>query len=210
MAHGAMGSGAPMVMPMASSGTGGSGAAAAAAGTIEIEAFDLGFKPATVSVTAAGTYDVTFHNTGSMTHDLTFADGTKLVAESGKTATGQVTIPAAGLTFLCSIPGHEAAWHGRLRHGRCRLAAGLGGPAAPPAGSAAAAPVADPNAPPYVLRDAAAPRVLAGHRPRRPDADRRQGHHGRRGLRRPCLDVRRDRPRVRRFASTSATPCGST
>ena len=48
-------------------------------------------------------------NTGSTLHDVTFADGTKLSAEGGKTATGTVTIPAAGLTFLCSIPGHADA-----------------------------------------------------------------------------------------------------
>src|SRR6476469_9651750 len=65
VASGATGSAMPMAMPMASSGAGGSGAAAATAGAIEIEAFDLGFKPATVSVAAAGTYDVSFHNTGS-------------------------------------------------------------------------------------------------------------------------------------------------
>jgi len=161
MAHGATPSEAPMAMPMASAGTSGTPATAASTGTIEIEAFDLGFKPATVSVPAAGTYEVTFRNTGSMAHDLTFADGTKLVAESGKTATGQVTIPAAGLTFLCSIPGHEAAGMAGS------VTVGPGAPAASAApggtgGTPAAAPVADPNAAPYVLRDATAPKVLSG------------------------------------------------
>ena len=161
VAHGAMGSAGPMAMPMASSGAAGGGAEAATAGAIEIGAFDLGFKPATVSVAAAGTYDVSFHNTGSMTHDLTFSDGTKLVAESGKTATGQVTVPAAGLTFMCSIPGHEAAG----MSGSVTVGGGTAAASAAPgasAGTAAAAPVADPNAPKYVLRDATAPRVMPG------------------------------------------------
>ena len=42
-------------------------ASIAPGGAIEIEAFDLGFKPATLKVPAAGTYDVTFKNTGSTT-----------------------------------------------------------------------------------------------------------------------------------------------
>ncbi len=67
--------------PSASAAAGSPGPAASGAvavtSTIEIEAFDLGFKPSAVTVAAAGTYDVTFKNTGSIAHDLTFADGTK-------------------------------------------------------------------------------------------------------------------------------------
>ena len=80
-----------------------------AAEAIEIESFDMGFKPAAIGVAAPGMYDVTFTNTGSTVHDVTFSDGTVLTAEGGKTATGMVTVPADGLTFICSIPGHEAA-----------------------------------------------------------------------------------------------------
>ena len=76
-------------------GTPGSGTAVAAS-TIEIEAFDLGYTPAAVSVPAAGTYEVSFANTGSTLHDLTFADGTVLTAGAGETVTGQVTIPEGG------------------------------------------------------------------------------------------------------------------
>jgi nitrite reductase (NO-forming) len=143
------------------------GAAQPAAATIiEISAFDLGFKPAAVTVLAAGSYQVTFTNTGSTLHDLTFADGTKLSAEAGKSATGQVSIPAGGLGFICSIPGHSAAG----MTGQVSVAADGAMPgmsAAPassaaPAGSTAAAPVKDPNAPKYELRDAAAPALMAG------------------------------------------------
>ncbi len=82
-----------MAMPMGTMSMGGSGAAV---GSIEIDAFDLGFKPSEAQVAVAGTYDVSFRNTGSVTHDLTFADGTKLTAEPGATAIGSVTIPADG------------------------------------------------------------------------------------------------------------------
>lgn len=75
-------------------------------GTIEVHAFDLGFEPAMVHVSAPGRYAVTFVNDGGTLHDLTFADGTVIEAEAHATATGEVTIPASGLTFLCSVPGH--------------------------------------------------------------------------------------------------------
>jgi nitrite reductase (NO-forming) len=139
--------------------------AVAEGGTIAIEAFDLGFKPSKLSVAKAGTYPVSFHNTGSTTHDVTFADGTKLTADAGATVTGSVTVPAQGITFLCSIPGHAGAG---------MTGAVLVGSAAPAASTAPAAsgqptttadttaPVEDPNAPPYVLRDATAPPVLSG------------------------------------------------
>jgi nitrite reductase (NO-forming) len=137
-----------------------SGNAIAAGGTIAIEAFDLGFTPAAFEVATAGSYPVTFHNTGSAIHDVTFADGTKLTANPGATIQGTVTVPAAGITFMCSIPGHAAA--GMTGKVTVAGAATSGASQAPATGGSAAAPVADPNAPPYVLRDAAAPAVLAG------------------------------------------------
>ena len=126
---------------------------------ISIEAFDLGFTPSMPSVPAAGTYQVEFHNTGSTPHDVTFADGTRIAADGGKTATGTVTIPAAGLAFICSIPGHADAG----MKGEVTVAGGA--PAASPApagGGTTTVPVADTNAPKYTLVDATAPKVLPG------------------------------------------------
>jgi nitrite reductase (NO-forming) len=134
-------------------------APATATDKIEIEAFDLGFKPAMISVPGAGMYDVSFKNTGSTKHDITFADGTKLVAEAGQSATAMVTIPASGMAFLCSIPGHaDAGMKGEVR------VEGGAAPASTSAPSTAAdgGPVADPNAPKYTLVDATAPAVLKG------------------------------------------------
>lgn len=131
-------------------------------GAVEIHAFDLGFKPATLSVAAAGRHAITFVNDGSTTHDLTFLDGTKLVADGGKTATGEVDVPAAGITFICSIPGHAAAgMTGSIAVGN---ASTPGMSMAPPASGTpnASAPAADPNAPKYTLVDATAPAVLPG------------------------------------------------
>jgi nitrite reductase (NO-forming) len=130
-----------------------------ASGKISIEAFDLGFTQSMPSGPAGGMYEVEFHNTGSALHDITFADGTKITAEGGKTATGKVTVPATGLAFLCSIPGHADAG----MKGEVMVAGAASAPsAAPVAGGADAAPVADPNAPEYTLFDAKAPAILSG------------------------------------------------
>ncbi len=134
--------------------------APASASSIAIDAFDLGFKPSTIAVPAAGTYDVIFHNTGSTLHDLTFADGTKISADAGATVGGKVTVPVGGITFLCSIPGHaDAGMKGSVTVGS---ATASGQPTTSLPAEAAATPVADPNAPAYTLRDPMAPAVLAG------------------------------------------------
>jgi len=78
-------------------------------GEITITAFDLGFEPAMVHLDAPGTYTVTFVNDGGTLHDVTFADGTTISAEGHATATGEVTIPAGGMSFICSVPGHADA-----------------------------------------------------------------------------------------------------
>jgi FtsP/CotA-like multicopper oxidase with cupredoxin domain/plastocyanin len=78
-------------------------------GEITITAFDLGFEPAMAHVSAPGTYTVTFVNDGGTYHDLTFADGTVVGADAHETATGEVTIPSDGITFICSVPGHADA-----------------------------------------------------------------------------------------------------
>jgi nitrite reductase (NO-forming) len=133
--------------------------AASPADKISIEAFDLGFTPAMLSVPSAGTYEVELKNAGSTLHDVTFADGTKIAAEGGKTATGKVSVPAAGLGFICSIPGHAAAgMKGEVMVAGEDPVASVG----PADGGTAAAPVADPNAPKYTLFDATAPTILSG------------------------------------------------
>ena len=73
-------------------------------GEITITAFDLGFEPAMVDVAEPGLYTVNFVNDGGVLHDVTFADGTTISAEGHSTATGEVTVPASGMTFICSVP----------------------------------------------------------------------------------------------------------
>ena len=148
-------------MPGMSQAPSGVTSAVAAGTTLEIHAFDLGFRPNAVTVAAAGSYPVKFVNDGAVQHNLTFADGTKIVADPGHTTTGTIAVPAAGITFLCDVPGHAQAG----MTGAITVAGGTtsaSGPASSPAVGAATTPVADPNAPAYTVRDPYAPPVMTG------------------------------------------------
>jgi nitrite reductase (NO-forming) len=135
-------------------------------GTIKITAADLSFSPKMVTVAEAGAYRVDLANTGAIQHNVTFEDGTTIVAEAGQTASGVVKIPAAGINFTCSIPGHAAAgMTGMVSVGSMPMGSSMPGTptsTALPGGGTVGAPVEDPNAPAYVLRDAEAPAVLSG------------------------------------------------
>jgi nitrite reductase (NO-forming) len=148
------------VSPSASAAASAAASAGARIGMITISAFDLGFDPATVDVAQAGVYTVMFHNTGAIAHDLTFADGTKIPAEAGQMATGTVTIPAGGTTFICSVPGHAAAG----MTGSVTVAGAAPSPSGESHGGPATSPdvAADPSASPYELRDPTAPKSLSG------------------------------------------------
>ena len=51
-------------------------------GTIQINAFDLGFEPATVDVAEPGTYTIHFTNDGAIVHDITFEGQAAQTAQS--------------------------------------------------------------------------------------------------------------------------------
>jgi uncharacterized cupredoxin-like copper-binding protein len=78
-------------------------------GTIEITAMNLAFTPTEVAVEEPGRYEVVLVNHDGVLHDITFADGTVITAEANATGRGVVEVPAAGLSFLCSVPGHADA-----------------------------------------------------------------------------------------------------
>src|SRR5262245_60089630 len=139
-------------------------APAQAGGTIDVTSFDMGFEPAQLAVPAAGTYTVNFTNTGTIPHDITFPGGETATANAGETASVEVDVPAEGISFICSIPGHEQA-------GMSGKVAVEGAPESPaPAGGADdhGGPMAetdvpaDPNAPAPVTHDPVAPRLLEG------------------------------------------------
>ena len=126
-------------------------------------AFDLGFEPTAVEVEQAGRYTVTFVNDGAILHDITFADGTVMAAEPGQTATGEVVVPAEGLGYICSIPGHaDGGMEGAV------TVTGSNPDEVPHSGAGGDEPAAnaeiepDPEAPEYTLRDPAAPALAEG------------------------------------------------
>jgi nitrite reductase (NO-forming) len=152
---------APVASAAASSAApAGQPAAGQPLGTLEIVAVDLGFQPSAFTVDVAGIYEVELKNTGTIGHDVTFPDGTKITAAAGTTATGTITVPAEGTTFICSIPGHaDAGMKGAVSVKGTAATASAdshGGPA----------PVLDiqpdPNAPAPQMRDATAPAALDG------------------------------------------------
>jgi nitrite reductase (NO-forming) len=137
--------------------------APAAGGTLEIEAFDLGFKPASLEVPSAGTYEVKLVNTGSAAHDITFPTGEVISAQPGQTGSAEVAIPAGGTTFLCSIPGHAA---GGMTGEVTVAGQAAASPSPAPDDHGGPAPQTDvepdPEAPAPVLYDPKAPALLPG------------------------------------------------
>ena len=131
-------------------------------GELEFHAFDLGFEPASVEVEQPGRYTVTFVNDGAILHDITFADGTVVEAEPGESATGEIVVPAEGLGYICSIPGHaDGGMEGAI------TVTGSNPDEVPHSGSghepgANAEIEPDPEAPEYVPRDATAPDLAEG------------------------------------------------
>jgi nitrite reductase (NO-forming) len=127
-------------------------------GTIELTGIDIAYEPSEVEVDAAGRYEVNFKNEGTIEHDVTFPDGTAATAAAGETVSVEVDVPAAGISFLCSVPGHaDAGMTGMIM---------VEGSAPPPDDHGGPAPSSDvqpdPGAPDYVLFDPAAPVALSG------------------------------------------------
>lgn len=130
-------------------------------GTLEIRSVDLGFKPTSLNVEKAGRYTVKFTNDGAIPHDVTFNNGTKLVANPKESKSVVVDVPASGISFICSVPGHsDAGMKGTISVGGSTAgthnADDHGGP--PPTTDVQP----DDSAPPYTLYDAAAPAALSG------------------------------------------------
>lgn len=135
---------APRAVAIDASGQPSASAVPGPIGEITVTAFDIGFEPAMVMVDQAGTYTVRFVNDGGILHDLTFDDGTKLQAAGHAATTGQVTIPAGGLGFICSVPGHaDAGMRGGVM---LATAHGSGAPSAAPSGTMTAEQMRDVDA----------------------------------------------------------------
>jgi nitrite reductase (NO-forming) len=132
-------------------------------GTLEVHAFDIGFKPTNLTVEKPGRYTIKFVNDGAIQHDF-IVPGTRILADAGETKSADIDIPAEGLKFVCSFPGHAAAgMKGEITVAGSQAAAHAASSADDHGGPAPQTDVqADPNAPPYKLHDPAAPQLLEG------------------------------------------------
>jgi nitrite reductase (NO-forming) len=140
----------------------GTGALAQHPAPITIEAFDLGYTPTQVEVPATGPVTITLHNAGAIQHDILFPAGeTTGLVDAGGDGTVTVDVPAEGIDFWCSLPGHkEAGMKGRITvAGAPETTPNPGGDHG---GPGAVLPDPDPDAPPYALFDPIAPKALAG------------------------------------------------
>lgn len=136
-------------------------ASSSALGTLAIKAVDLGFEPKTLNVDKPGRYTISFINAGAIPHDVTFPDGTKISANPNETKSADIDVPASGLSFICSVPGHSDAG---MKGAISVAGSTAGGHNADDHGGPPPASDVQPNdkAPPYTLYDAAAPALLSG------------------------------------------------
>ena len=145
--------------PASAAGAGAAGAAAAPVGdispgdTVEFNATEFMFAPADF-LAEPGTYSGVLINDGSIEHDLTFEGSEPIVAAAGESVEFEFTVPAEGVRYWCSIPGHEdAGMVGFVSTGSTPTAAAHGSGDDHVAPAATPAVEANPDAAPYALRD---------------------------------------------------------
>ena len=140
----------------ASAGTGSRPTDIAPGDVVEFVAAEFAFAPADLMATA-GSYSGELVNEGTIEHDITFDNGEAVVVAAGETAEFDFEVPAEGIRYFCSIPGHaEAGMDGIIRTEASAGAESTEGGAS--SGEQAATVEADPDAPPYELRDPRAPK----------------------------------------------------
>ncbi len=162
-----------------------------ASGTIEIEAFDLGFTPAAISVEAAGTYTVKLSNTGTAPHDVTFAGrhDDRRRRRPERRGHGRRPRRRPGIHLLDPGPRVRRDEGRGLRRGGCQP-----GRRRPRRAGARHRRRGRSECPRVraLRREGAGPAVR--RRPRHRPRHDRGSEDGRGGLRPEGLDVRRDRP----------------
>lgn len=78
-------------------------------GQLQIKMQDMSYEPAKLNVAKAGHYRINIQNTSAVPHDIEFADGTKLNVAPKKSASIEIDVPASGILYRCTLPGHEQA-----------------------------------------------------------------------------------------------------
>lgn len=130
-------------------------------GTLEFASIEMAFTPNTMNVDVPGRYTVKLKNEGSVLHDITFPDGTKISTKPGEAQQADVMISAEGAKFICSLPGHkESGMVGTIsvagKVGEGNTGGDHGGP------TVALDIQPNPNAPAYKLYNPVAPPRMEG------------------------------------------------
>jgi plastocyanin len=92
-------------------GTASPEAAPASATSLSVEAFDLGYRPTSLTMPAGSDVTITFTNTGVLQHDFVIEDtdfGTDLI-DNGTSVDLVVNLPAGSYTYYCTVAGHRDA-----------------------------------------------------------------------------------------------------
>lgn len=76
---------------------------------LNINMLDMSYSPSKLNVTQAGHYKLNVSNTSAVPHDIVFTNGVQLNVAPGQQVSTIVEIPASGLNFFCSLPGHKEA-----------------------------------------------------------------------------------------------------
>jgi plastocyanin len=76
--------------------------------SVRIAMTEFEFDPEEI-IAEPGEYTGELVNEGAVLHNLTFADGTSFPVDPGESVTIDFVVAEDGLTFICSIEGHEAA-----------------------------------------------------------------------------------------------------
>ena len=76
---------------------------------LSINMQDMSYTPDKLNVSHAGRYHVQIKNTSTIAHDIVFSNGVRVDVGAGKETTLILDIPASGLHFFCSLPGHKQA-----------------------------------------------------------------------------------------------------
>ncbi len=79
--------------------------------TVQIEASEFAFEPATIEAEAGERLRIELVNQGSLSHNLHLeGDARTDTIQSDKTAAVTFTVPESGsVEFFCNVPGHKQA-----------------------------------------------------------------------------------------------------
>lgn len=84
-------------------------------GELTIDMKDMSYEPSRIDLPREGRYRVKVHNVSHAVHDIVFDNEVALKAKPGETVETMLDISNNGVSYYCSLPGHEAAgMHGMI------------------------------------------------------------------------------------------------